>query len=67
MTVGDFVIVEGKSLRGWNRIREHGKVWKIRKIWGSKTLLESTDGKDCWRWVDGKFDIDFEIIDTVNL
>lgn len=66
MKVGDFVTVAGKSQLGKNRVNEHGTVWKVRKIWANKTLLESLDGETYLKWVDGPEDIDLTIVNTVN-
>ena len=61
MKIGNKVIVLAKSQKGRNRIAEHGNKWKIRKIWGSKILLESKLNNGL-RWVHGNTDPDFEII-----
>jgi len=61
MDVGSLIVVEGKSLKGKNRVKEHGNVWKIRKIWGTKILVESTNGKEYLRWIEGPNDFDFKI------
>ena len=66
-SVGDFLKIGGISRRGKNRIREHGAIWKVRNVWANKTLLESTDGKDYWRWIDHNDDPDFEILEKVNV
>lgn len=63
---GEFVVVEGISQKGKNRVREHGQVWKVRKVDENKIMLESTDGKDNWRWVDNLNDPDFELIRIVS-
>lgn len=63
---GEFVVVEGISQKGKNRVREHGQVWKVRKVDENKIMLESTDGKENWRWVDNLNDPDFELIRFVS-
>ena len=64
--VGEFVLVEGKSQKGKNRVREHGAIWKVRNVRDNgHILLESTDGKDAWRWV-WENDRDFDLIRIVN-
>lgn len=64
---GEFVVVEGISQKGKNRVREHGAVWKVRKVHEHDgILLESTDGKDNFRWVEHNEDADFDILRIVN-
>ena len=64
--VGEFVVVEGKSQKGKNRVQEHGQVWKVRNVRDNgHILLESTDGKDNWRWV-WTNDPDFDLIRIVS-
>jgi len=67
MEIGSFVKVNGISLRGKNRVNEHGSIWKILKTWGTHLLVESTDGKDYWKWINGTSDPDFEITREVFL
>lgn len=66
MQVGSLISVRGKSLKGKNRVSEHGSVWKIRKVWGTHILVESTNGKEYLRWIDGPEDKDFAITGEVN-
>lgn len=67
MGIGSLITVEGKSQKGKNRIREHGRVWKIRKVWGTHLLLESTNGDEYLRWVDGPHDEDFAVTGEVTI
>ncbi len=65
--IGELVVVEGRSQKGKNRIHEHGAVWKCRRaMWNGKFLLESTDGKDNWRWVEWPDDPDFRLVKVYN-
>ena len=68
MNIGDFVKVEGISLKGKNRVREFGKLWKVKKIdLHHGTLLESCDIEDnTWRWVANHNDPDFKIVEVIN-
>lgn len=65
IAVGDLVKVEGKSRHGKNRIHEaNSSIWRVRKLWGSKVLLETLDDdpvKQDLRWVDGDNDPHFFI------
>jgi hypothetical protein len=64
---GEFVIVEGVSQKGKNRIQEHGAVWLVAKAMDSgRVMLESTDGKNAKRWVDDGNDPDFELMRIVD-
>lgn len=66
MKVGSLIRVSGRSSKGKNRIREHGDTWKIRKVWGTHILVESTNGKEYLRWIDGPEDPDFAILGEVE-
>lgn len=59
------VKLKGKSLKGKNRIREHGEIWDVLVI-DREMLLESLDKKDK-RWVEQEDDKDFEIISQGEL
>ena len=66
MGIGSLIKVGGRSQKGKNRIKEHGDVWKIRKVWGTHILVESTNGKEYFRWIDGREDEDFSVLGEVN-
>jgi len=67
LLISELVKVHPRSRVGKNRVAEHGKIWKVRKLWLNKVLLESTNGEEYCRWVDGDTDCDFEILRTVQL
>lgn len=61
------VTLKGKSLKGKNRVREHGSIWQVEKeqlFRGSHALLLSA-GTD-QRWVLLENDPDFEIVMDAN-
>ena len=64
---GQTVILKGKTRHGKNRIQQHGTVWFVKEIRGSRMLLTSehktegpkhNKGHD-WRWVNFTNDPDF--------
>ena len=71
MKIGDKVRVKAKSMKGKNRIHEHGEVWIVKKIWGTSVLLREDNNTKSHhlqglRWVDGADDPDFEIIGVID-
>jgi len=68
--IGKFVKVKPVSNKGRNRVNEHGVIWKVRKVWGKKILLEGTmfDGtpRQSLRWVEDN-DPDFVIEEFLGL
>lgn len=60
------VTVKGKSLKGKNRVREHGETWKVISEQPNKILIESLKNPNNCRWIDFKNDSDMEII-SINL
>lgn len=60
------VTVKGKSLKGKNRIREHGEIWKVISEQSNKILIESFKNSNNCRWVDFKNDSDMEIINITS-
>lgn len=60
------VTVKGKSLKGKNRIREHGEIWKVISEQSNKILIESFKNSNNCRWVDLKNDSDMEIINITS-
>ena len=66
--IGELVEIEGISLKGKNRIREHGVIWKCRRVLDNgRIMLESTDGKENFRWVESQNDPDFRLVKIVDL
>ena len=41
--IGRLIMVAPIGIRGTQRIHDHGHVWKIKKVWSNKVLLEGTD------------------------
>lgn len=60
---GDWVILEGKTRHGKNRINQHGNRWNIIELRQGRMLLESENKTDKgghdWRWVDLHDDSNF--------
>lgn len=59
----EFVLVKALTRKGTNRIREHGRIWKvIQEDSGRRILLESVKDKYL-KWIDSVATInDFEIL-----
>lgn len=65
--VGDEIVLTGKTRHGKNRIQQHGMLWFVKEVRGSRMLLTSehkTEGpKDSkghdWRWVEMQNDPNF--------
>lgn len=66
------VRLKGKTLKGKNRVREHGDVWRVTKIAENSGgliqkgdfLIEPIEQKGRWpesRWVTPASDKDFEV------
>lgn len=65
--VGDLLLVEGISHKGKCRVNEHGAIWKVIKVMDNgRCLVESTDGKSYWRWVDAPTDQHFNLLGSVD-
>ena len=71
MKLGDKIILKGKSLKGKNRIGQHGKEWTVIVITPVRVLVKSADKTfkmpdGTWatdaRWLDLPTDRDFEIV-----
>lgn len=56
---GDIIRLEGVSLLGKNRIREHGPLWKVSKDTGTMMLMESIR-TGYWKWMEKEEDKDFK-------
>ena len=61
MTFHNIITVKGKSLKGKNRIKEHGDKWVIIRK-GFRGLLVESEKTKYWRWIDKHEDKDFEIL-----
>jgi len=67
--IGQTILLEGISLKGKNRVREHGSTWMIKDVWeqvsfsnipGPWIRVEAADGNG--RWIHISQDKDFRII-----
>lgn len=75
-SVGDKVRVEGISLRGKNRVREHGEIWTVTKDVNGDLLVRcecshtrsSTEPwLRCWlRWIFKATDHDFRVTEVIK-
>ena len=70
---GDVIVLRGKTLKGKNRVREHGERWVVREVdhsvlspnLGLLVRPEGSNNPDAYsRWVRtvGNGDPDFEIV-----
>lgn len=59
-------IVSGISLKGKNRIREHGDVWDILKSESQKILIQSKKNPNVVRWVERMNDSDMRIVSILD-
>lgn len=55
--------LKGKTLKGKNRIREHGNIWKIILEKHDSICVESLKNNNICRWVNLKNDVDMEIVE----
>ena len=71
MKLGDKITLKGKSLKGKNRIGQHGKEWEVVLITPTRVCLVSMNKTfkmpdKTWstdmRWIDLPTDRDFEIV-----
>lgn len=67
MNIGDILILRGKTLKGKNRIREHGTHWEIVDIANGVSCLNGSPGfliqtLDDLRWIKQENDQDFVIV-----
>lgn len=58
--------LKGKTLKGKNRIREHGNVWKIILEKDDSICVESLKNPNMCRWIDIKNDVDMEIVEMTG-
>lgn len=74
MNIGDIVLLVGKSLKGKNRVREHGDQWEIVDVTRAgkpmgrangdllvEPVIQSNPQKPEMRWVRPTNDPDFEV------
>jgi len=74
MAVGKTITLKGKSLKGKNRVREKGELWRVlaispgteyiqRGMWFIESANKGPDNKPLdWRWIHPTADNDFEVV-----
>lgn len=70
---GDIITLRGKTLKGKNRVREHGSLWRIVSVstgtrWVKRGMLNIEPVEQRGRFPEGRWimpvnDPDFEILD----